>query len=53
MQWIINAILRYKNFILYLFLLFLGLIFSERGLHNKLAQTVYSSRGLSINPLKI
>ena len=55
MQWIINAILRYKNFILYLFLLFLGLIFSgtHSGLHrNKLAQTSLFIAGVIHQPFK-
>ena len=29
MQWVLNAIIRYKNFLLFLFLFSVGLIFSE------------------------
>lgn len=53
MQWIINAILRYKNFLLYLFLLFIGLVFSgtHSGIHkSRLAKSSLFISGIIHQP---
>ena len=53
MQWVLNAIIRYKNFLLYLFLLSIGLLFSAKksGYHNsQLAKSSLFFSGIIYQP---